>query len=64
MTLPNERTRAVLYTRDFLVDLLNNKKVPKDVRERARHLLKHYPMKVDMSLVGDNPVFAILDGES
>lgn len=61
MTLPCERTRAVMYTRKFLVDLMHRKGIPKDVREQARSLLRHYPMDIDMELIGNNPIFAILD---
>lgn len=61
MTLPCERTRAVIYTRKFLVDLMHRKGIPKDVREQARSLLKHYPMNIDMQLIGTNPIFALLD---
>lgn len=28
---------------------------------QARNLLKHYPMDIDMRIVGDNPTFAIWD---
>lgn len=54
MTLPNERTRAVIYTREFLVRLASAygenaiKRVPADVRAEARRLLKHYPSPVDL----------------
>jgi hypothetical protein len=47
MTLPNERTNAILNTRRFLLDLLDPKKtprVPKDVRKKAYRLLKHFHM--------------------
>lgn len=64
MTLPCERTRAVNYTRKFLVELMHRKGIPKDVREQARSLLKHYPMNIDMKLLGNNPVFAIWDEET
>jgi len=46
MTMPDERTRAIRYAHDFLRDLLNPQKtprVPREVRERARSVLKHYP---------------------
>lgn len=46
MTLPDERYRAVMHTRIFLHELLNPEKtprVPKDVREHAHWLLRHYP---------------------
>ena len=51
MTLPCERTNAVLNVERFLMDLCNPKKtprVPSEVRDRARSLIKHYPRKFDM----------------
>lgn len=51
MTLPSERTRAVLNTRNFLVDLLDAKKTPRvpvAYRDAAWLLLKHYPNRFDM----------------
>jgi hypothetical protein len=46
MTVPAERTFAVVYAHAFLKDLLNpaiTPRVPKDVRATARWLLRHYP---------------------
>ena len=46
MTLPFEEKRAVNYTREFLYDLLipsKTPRVPKEIRDRARSLLRHYP---------------------
>lgn len=46
MTVPDERTRALKHTRDFLYSLLDPKRtprVPKEIRQRARSCLKHYP---------------------
>lgn len=51
MTIPVERTRAVLAAKDFMYDLLNPKatpKVPRAVRERALRVLRHYPGKFDL----------------
>ena len=51
MTLPVERTNAVLNVERFLMDLSNPRKtprVPSEVRKQARNLLKHYPRKFDM----------------
>jgi hypothetical protein len=54
VTLPDERTRAIIYVRDFLVRLSSPyvkdglKKVPMPVRAEARRLLKHYPHWVDL----------------
>lgn len=46
MTLPFEEKRAINYTRKFLLDLTDPRetpRVPKDIRERAKSLLRHYP---------------------
>ncbi len=51
MTLPNERYRALVYTRDFLRDLLDPKvtpRVPKKVRKLAGDLLRHFPWDYDL----------------
>lgn len=45
MTLPDERYRAVVQTRRFLLDLCNpqHTRVPKIIRQHARAMLRHYP---------------------
>jgi hypothetical protein len=46
MTIPAERTRALVYARTFLKDLLDpgvTPRVPREVRETAKWLLRHYP---------------------
>ena len=51
MTLPDERYRAVVQTRRFLLDLCNREhtpRVPKLVRETARAMLRHYPSEYEM----------------
>lgn len=56
MTVPVERTNAVNWTRDFLYELIDPKKtprVPKAVRQRALHLLRHYPSAFDMELIAN-----------
>ena len=54
MTLPNERTRAVIQARDFLCELLDPKatpRVPKEIRVRAYWILRHFPLECDMEIV-------------
>lgn len=54
MTIPLERTNAVVNTEQFLVELLNPKKtprVPRYIREQAHRLLRHYPTVFDMELI-------------
>jgi hypothetical protein len=56
MTLPYERTNAVLKTEKFLLSLCDPKltpKVPKVIRDQARSLLRHYPTKFDMNEISN-----------
>ena len=51
MTLPDERYRAVIQTREFLFDLADPKKtprLPKQIRQQAIWCLRHYPSAWDM----------------
>lgn len=54
MTLPYERTRAVINVHQFLLDLCSAysptgiKRIPKEVRQHARRLLKHFPRPYDL----------------
>lgn len=54
MTVPRERTSAVVFTENFLFDLCDPKKtprVPKAIRQRAHHLLRHYPSQYHMETI-------------
>ena len=53
MTIPYERTRAIIETRDFLHELQDPKltpRVPASVREIARKLSRHYPQYAEIEL--------------
>lgn len=52
MTMPHERTRVVIHTRDFLVELSRSVELPEDVRSSAKHLLRHYPNATEVFLAG------------
>lgn len=43
MTMPVERTRSVIQTRDFLLELSKSQSVPESYRIEAKRLLRHYP---------------------
>lgn len=46
MTLPRERTLALLYGGELLCDLTDPQKtpdIPDEIRNRARHVLRHFP---------------------
>lgn len=51
MTVPSERTSAVLRTRRFLLDLADpalTPRIPLRLRQRALSLLKHLPTGADL----------------
>lgn len=53
MTMPHERTRAVIWTREFLFEIAHGKRqrvLPKEIRSTALMLLRHYPTPSDMEI--------------
>ena len=57
MTLPIERTNAVLNVERFLMDLRDPKKypqVPRAVRQEAGRLLRHYPSQYHMAYIKES----------
>ena len=53
MTMPNERTRAVMQAREFLQELAwsaADAGIPEPVRREAMRLLRHYPDGSEMGL--------------
>jgi hypothetical protein len=53
MTMPKERTRAVLQTRDLLLELADstaNSEIPSRIRDEAACLLRHFPGSGDMAI--------------
>lgn len=50
MTMPYERTRAVVQAREFLQELMRSADVPESVRMGAHRLLRHYPSDDDLEL--------------
>ena len=56
MTLPDERYRAIVETRRFLIDLCNpshTPRIPKLIRDTARSMLRHYPSIWDMNAASE-----------
>jgi hypothetical protein len=57
MTLPDERTRAILQARQFLLDLMTpseTPRVPREIRDRARSVLRHYPLPYEVEVIAKN----------
>ena len=54
MTIPYERTRALIETKSFLLKLVDTERllhVPEAVRQHAEYLSRHYPSYADIELV-------------
>jgi hypothetical protein len=50
--MPHERTRSVIHTRNFLVELSRDPSLPERIRSNAKLLLHHYPTRDDMVTAG------------
>lgn len=53
MTLPYERTRAIIQTGAFLIELSKDKSLPDQQRQEARRLLRHYPSRKEVLMAGE-----------
>jgi hypothetical protein len=50
MTIPAERTRSIIWTRQFLRDIQGDDNLPEKMRRRAEVLLRHFPTGGDLFL--------------
>lgn len=48
MTIPVERTRALLWAGGFLIELARDERLPLDVRQRAVVIARHFPTVGDI----------------
>ncbi|TAM99986.1 MAG: hypothetical protein EPN40_04565 [Rhodanobacteraceae bacterium] len=49
MTMPNERTRALLWAGGFLVELARDESLPLALRQRAVAIARHFPTIEDVA---------------
>lgn len=49
MTMPDERTRSLLWAGGFLIELARDKRLPLDVRRSAVVIARHFPTIEDVS---------------
>ncbi|MNP42972.1 hypothetical protein D3C76_1367660 [compost metagenome] len=52
VTLPQERTRAIIQTQEFLLSLSTNPDIEERIRKEAIRLLRHYPSAREVLLAG------------
>ena len=49
MTLPDERTRALIWAGGFLIELARDESLPLSVRQQAVMIARHFPTYEDVS---------------
>lgn len=49
MTMPDERTRALLWAGGFLIELARDRRLPLDVRRSAIAIARHFPTIEDVA---------------
>jgi hypothetical protein len=57
MTLPDERYRAITNAKQLCEDLIDPKKtpkIPKQIRQRAYAVLRHFPDEYYLSMLADS----------
>jgi hypothetical protein len=52
LTLPYERTRAIVETEKFLKELSRDSGLPQELRAHAKALLRHYPSAAQVLSLG------------
>lgn len=52
MTMPHQRSKAVIEAGAFLTKLKQDARLPESVRLEARRLLKHYPSYMQVVMAG------------
>lgn len=48
MTMPNERTRALLWASSFLIEIARDESLPLELRRRAVVIARHFPTIADV----------------
>jgi hypothetical protein len=49
MTMPAERTRALMWASEFLQEIQSSESAPEKLKQQARFILRHYPDSEDIA---------------
>ena len=52
MSMPHERTHAVIQAGEFLKKVQHDTSIPEAIRQKASRLLRHYPSRQEMEHAG------------
>lgn len=53
MTMPDERTRALIWAGGFLIEVAGDKRLPADIRRSAVVIARHFPTIEDVSAMAN-----------
>ena len=54
MTMPDERTRSLLWAGSFLVDIARDEALPVSIRRRAATIARHFPTVEDVTWLAES----------
>lgn len=54
MTMPDERTRALLWAGGFLIDIAQDESLPLPLRRRAVTIARHFPTIEDVAWIAES----------
>ena len=54
MTMPDERTRALLWAGSFLFDIARDKTLPLPLRRKAATIARHFPTVEDVTWLAES----------
>lgn len=54
MTMPSERTRALIWAGGFLIDVARDRTLPISLRRRAVMIARHFPTVEDVSAMASS----------
>jgi len=58
MTLPDERYRAVMWAKRFLIDISRHRSgLSKEMRNEANSILRHFPSEYDLDMAAEKAPF-------
>lgn len=60
MTMPSERTRALIWAGGLLIDLARDRTLPVSIRRRAVVIARHFPTVEDVELMADDTPTVLL----
>ena len=58
MTLPDERYRAVMWAKRFLIDISRHRSgLSEEMRNEANSILRHFPSEYDLDMAAEKAPF-------